>query len=173
MWLLLYCCTCMLPYYIYGWAYDISNQNPRWTQKPIYSPIFIHHSGSWLIDTPVNNITQMWTENLSRYYHLTRVTKSHLSALGTTQISSYITKRWTKFPFTTNSKLIFSTTRSHKQSRGTLVWKGLDDIFPQTRDFRCVRPSSRHVTFDNSSYWWTILPSKVILNGFETKNVTG
>ena len=28
---------------------------------------------------------------------LTRVTKSYLSALGTTQISSYITKHWTKF----------------------------------------------------------------------------
>ena len=26
-----------------GGAYVISNQNPRWAQKPIYSPVFTHH----------------------------------------------------------------------------------------------------------------------------------
>ena len=29
-----------------------SNQNPRWPQKPIYSPIFTHHITSWLIICP-------------------------------------------------------------------------------------------------------------------------
>ena len=34
---------------------------------------------------------------ISLILSLTRVTKSYLSALGTTQISSYFTKHWTKF----------------------------------------------------------------------------
>ena len=34
---------------------------------------------------------------VSTINHLTRVTKSYLLALGTTQISSYFTKHWTKF----------------------------------------------------------------------------
>ena len=32
-----------------GWAYVTSNQDPRCTQKPIYIPIFTHHSWSWLL----------------------------------------------------------------------------------------------------------------------------
>ena len=35
--------------------------------------------------------------HLLRHLSLTRVTKSYLLALGTTQISSYFTKHWTKF----------------------------------------------------------------------------
>ena len=37
-------------------------------------------------------------EQCKRVTPFTRVTKSYLSALGTTQISSYIPKHWTKFP---------------------------------------------------------------------------
>ena len=40
--------------YDYGGAYVISNQDPRWTQKTIYTPIFSHHIWSWLICTPLN-----------------------------------------------------------------------------------------------------------------------
>ena len=37
-----------------GWANDVcSIQNPRRTQKPIYTPIFTHHIRSWLLCTPV------------------------------------------------------------------------------------------------------------------------
>ena len=34
-----------------GWANDISNQDPRWTQKPIYTPLFTHQIRSWLLGT--------------------------------------------------------------------------------------------------------------------------
>ena len=37
----------------YGWTNVISNQDPRWTQKPIYTPIFTHHIRSWLFCTPL------------------------------------------------------------------------------------------------------------------------
>ena len=33
-----------------------SNQDPRCTQKPIYTRIFTHHIRSWLICTPVNRL---------------------------------------------------------------------------------------------------------------------
>ena len=32
---------------------DHSNQDPRWTQKPIYAPIFTHHIRSWLLRASV------------------------------------------------------------------------------------------------------------------------
>ena len=38
----------------YGGAYVISNQDPRWTRKPIYTPIFTHHIRSWIY-TPVDS----------------------------------------------------------------------------------------------------------------------
>ena len=38
---------------VYGGAYVTRNQDPRWTQKPIYTPIFTHHIRSWLLCTPV------------------------------------------------------------------------------------------------------------------------
>ena len=41
------------PKHYYGGAYVISNQNPRWTQKPIYTPICTHHIRSSLLCTPV------------------------------------------------------------------------------------------------------------------------
>ena len=34
--------------YYHGGAYDTSNQNPRWTQTPVYTPIFTHQIGSRL-----------------------------------------------------------------------------------------------------------------------------
>ena len=34
---------------VYGGAYVTRNQDPRWTQKPIYTPIFTHHIRSWLL----------------------------------------------------------------------------------------------------------------------------
>ena len=39
----------------------------------------------------------LYYKRADRLPSLTRVTKSYLSALGTTQISSYFTKHWTKF----------------------------------------------------------------------------
>ena len=45
----------------------------------------------------------LWSRSIIRHIpdpSLTRVTQSYLSALGTTQISSYITKHWTMFPHT-------------------------------------------------------------------------
>ena len=39
----------------------------------------------------------MWRQQQQQQQSLTRVTKSYLPALGTTQISSYFTKHWTKF----------------------------------------------------------------------------
>ena len=39
---------------ISGGAYVISNQDPRWTQKPTYIPIFPHHIRSWLLCTTAN-----------------------------------------------------------------------------------------------------------------------
>ena len=36
-----------------GGAYDVSNRNPRWTQKPIYTPIFTYLIWSSLLCTSV------------------------------------------------------------------------------------------------------------------------
>ena len=36
-----------------------NTQNPRWTQKLMYTPIFTHHIRSWLICTPVIVVTQI------------------------------------------------------------------------------------------------------------------
>ena len=60
---------------------------------------------------------------ITPHYHtpsLTRVTKSYLSALGTTQISSYITKHWTKF-LTHQTGNYPVTCFVSKPSRSTLV----------------------------------------------------
>ena len=44
----------------YGGANDISNQDPRWTQKTTYTPIFTHSSRSWLLCNPVNS-SAVWS----------------------------------------------------------------------------------------------------------------
>ena len=43
----------LLLFIIPGGAYVVSNQDSRFTQKNIYTPIFTHHIRSWLLCTPV------------------------------------------------------------------------------------------------------------------------
>ena len=40
----------------YGGAYVVSNQTPRWTQKPCVPLCFTHHSWFWLLCSPVNTM---------------------------------------------------------------------------------------------------------------------
>ena len=54
---------------IHGWAYVISNQDPRCTQKPIYTPIFFHHIKSSLLCT--------FTTALFTGGHMLQVIRTH------------------------------------------------------------------------------------------------
>ena len=78
---------------ITGGANVISSQDPRWTQKPIYPPMFTHHIRSWLLCTPRD------TPVVYR-----RVPLADLGPAHSSKLCSYLHERWR-----ISSKLMFAS----------------------------------------------------------------
>ena len=53
-------------------AYDVCNQDPRWTPKPTYTPIFTHHVRSWLLGNtiPIHSCNLLMYTTLFFLYRL-------------------------------------------------------------------------------------------------------
>ena len=65
LYILVYIIYFIVYMYPYGGAYVLSNEDPRWTPKPIYSPIFTHPVRSWILA----HLVRSWIPNIYIYIY--------------------------------------------------------------------------------------------------------